>query len=582
MENILSKLKYQTDTPANALKGNIHMDNIISMGFANSHETHLWIDSIINDTYCLDHILWLSVLFDDEEKKSFYEKLSPSKKLVRDISEDDMKKLPEFSSLVEKYRQELLRKNLINLKEQEKKEREILLSDKLAALPDWLQKDKQWIQSLETSLANLQSKWYRKSDFLLDFLKKHPDTENDIQQVLSFILQSCESSKIKKDFENFEKNGQSAIAFCKKVGRDYTRWEAFQKKLNDKKLKFSSQKTKLNQKVLDKKPAKENKQDLSPAELNLCEKQALEEIKTTISKKNDLYTNNDVEKMFTIQSFLRQEIDQNTTEIFPKEKFLEGEVLHFDVRNSIWWSMKKINDKIELDKTSYLDLSNQYNKAKDNLIKKNEEELKSFIFDRLVEYIVRYYLKYKITEEKVAEKNTSIKKISLFKTNILDDTYWWADYLLALETNKEIQIGYIDAFVANLDVSDINDIDNSSLPESKKNEIKEKLNKAKRPKEEYSSDVQLLELEGKITAPIKKKQRIVSYVNSPLAYAIMADVFKNPDCLKDFSTYFKNAMKEWWSIFQRIINSNERKKINLIQHHIITTANKDLFSTLSS
>ncbi|HCB51632.1 TPA: hypothetical protein DEP21_03590 [Patescibacteria group bacterium] len=85
--------------------------------------------------------------------------------------------------------------------------------------------------------------------------------------------------------------------------------------------------------------------------------------------------------------------------------------------------MKKINDKIELDKTSYLDLSNQYNKAKDNLIKKNEEELKSFIFDRLVEYIVRYYLKYKITEEKVAEKNTSIKKISLFKTNILDDTY---------------------------------------------------------------------------------------------------------------------------------------------------------------
>ncbi|HCB51631.1 TPA: hypothetical protein DEP21_03585 [Patescibacteria group bacterium] len=82
------------------------------------------------------------------------------------------------------------------------------------------------------------------------------------------------------------------------------------------------------------------------------------------------------------------------------------------------------------------------------------------------------------------------------------------------------------------------------MPESKKNEIKEKLNKAKRPKEEYSSDVQLLELEGKITAPIKKKQRIVSYVNSPLAYAIMADVFKNPDCLKDFSTYFKNAMKE--------------------------------------
>lgn len=500
----------------------IHARQICEMIGETPREIDKWIDAVVQD----DNILL--ALFGDKEYIKIKEKLVVSKPNLNLQDRSFLLETPEFKIIFEK-----LRKDRLALKQNlEDKMREDKLRDKLHEidLPDDLQEKKERIEQCKAIVKKLNSRKDTKdiisfgksyNEMLRYFKNKQDDIVNaeDAKIIYDFIFDYIESNYNKKK----RKKGELSADFFIH-NWDYF-FHSFMQHLNEEEIKFKKDETKFrerNRTKVSKTASREIKKNLLSPNIDEQEikKEALQKLIDDIkhwkieSIKERFYLEKDIEDMKRINGI----ISNWAKTILPTINFDDIELnLQQNKDEIIQWK------HISAHKNHYYDIKNRIKKYAKWTDNQEEENIRWFIFDRLIEFVWMAITKHRIDEvisQKAQYKWTSYR---IIKTDFLDDTYWWADFIVLFKfPNKKDQkeeIAAIDLLTSRTKFK-------TDFFDEKDPVKEEKILKAQELKFLYSSYIDLLKDSKFKMFKLKALKRIVIEEDAKMTYHFLADLMK--------------------------------------------------------
>lgn len=500
----------------------IHARQICEMIGESPREIDKWIDAVVQDSTVL------RALFGEKEYLKIKEKLTLSKTTLDVEDSSSLLKTPEFKSIFEKLRNE----KLAQKQYQEDKIQEEKLRDKLheIELPDELQEKKERIEQCKEIVKKLNSRKDTKdlisygrsyNDMLKYFKNKQDNIVNaeDAKVIYDFIFDYIESNYNKKK----RKKGELSADFFTRNWDYLFNW--FMKHLNEEEIKFKKEETKFrerNRTKISKTALREIKNNLLSPNIDEKEiqKEALQKLRDDIkhwkidSIQERFYLEKDMEDMERINRIVRNRV-----------KTILATIDFDDIELNLQQGKDEIIQwkHISAHKDHYYEIKNRiktYAKWTDN---QKEENIRWFIFDRLIEFVWIAITKQRIDEiisQKAQYKWTTYR---IMKTDFLDDSYWWADFIVLFKfsdkTNKKEEIAVIDLLTSRTKFK--NDFFDEQDP------VKEqKILKAKEPKFLYSSYIDLLKDSRFKMFKLKALKRIVIEEDAKMTYHFLADFMK--------------------------------------------------------
>ncbi len=209
---------------------------------------------------------------------------------------------------------------------------------------------------------------------------------------------------------------------------------------------------------------------------------------------------------------------------------------------------------ISAHKNHYYEIKNRVKKYAKWTAKQEEENIRWFIFDRLIEFVWMAITKHRIDQvisQKAQYKWTSYR---IMKTDFLDDTYWWADFIVLFKfpdkKDKKEEIAAIDLLTSRTKF-------NKNQFDEKDPVKEEKIKKAKELRFLYSSYIDLLNQSKFKMFKLKALKRIVIEEDTRMTYQFLADLmkWKTNDLWSHIDSFFS---EKWVGKLQKIDPSSQQ------------------------
>ena len=529
----------------------IHARQICDMIWEDHKEVDKWIDAIVSDEKIL------SVIFGIEWGWNVKNKMKISKP-VFDINDvESLKSTKEFKDLFVKTKNEKIkaRENVLKNVEEVRLKKQLHETD----IPKDLQEKKDRIKTckniINAIMARKDLKYLVNGGTFIGILNKFNNddvinTEN-WNVIYDFIFDYIESNANKKK----RKPWQSSMSFFKENGIDYF-LNSFIKILNEQENNLNTKITQYKEKIrskLEKLSPKARKEDIKNTldAHNITDKDIEKEVLSMIVSKinkweiedinQHYYLQKDIDDMKRINGIVQDWIKSTTPAIDFNNIELNQEQGKDDM---IKW------DNISVNKDHYYEIKNNNSKLNSRINSQSEENLRWYIFDRLVEYIWIEIINHRIQEVINTKNYYKWTQYRILKTDFLDDTYWWADFVvlfkLPWDKSSKEEIAAIDLLTSRTKYKKFN----PELPDQEDIVKKEKIEKAKNPKFLYSTYVQLLKESKFKRFSLTALKRIVVEEDAKMTYNFLSQFMKweTKDIKMAINKYFddKNLKKTGW------------------------------------
>jgi len=505
----------------------IHANAIVDKNIASPREINKRMDALCMDEEIGKGILW----------ESLYKEIKPKLQATKEVldMEDDnkIKKLSEFRIFLQNYVTEKRRISTIDIMVDKKATKEKI---KEMPLPEELQKEKDELNSIEKAIRKTITESEEKSRW------GHTPFGNIVKK--SKYLNDTEKEETKKLLSDFM-NGEYILEFIRQKISEK------KKKLNDKIAKYRIKKIQKAEKETTKKNknTQEKKIDI---ETYYDEQEILKlfrENKEEIQKlKQRFYLPEDNKSIQYIQEYFKKNM---------KDTISSPDIEKIIINNTIKWSaLKKKWNNIYVNTNEYREIKNRIQWFEKKFIKGengNTRDPKEYLFDRLVEYIGKDILEYKIEQNKGKHTWLPFENFKIYKTDTLDDTFGGADYMVIYKYKNE---GRTRIFPIDLFISDKEEKETDTIYE--KWSLKEKIEKGKEPKIPYSTYIKLFMESDQKNYEMKTTTRYIEQQPTALTYSIIKEVLENnekiPDLVKNFD--IKSPL------YDKIKNHKDRQKID--------------------
>jgi hypothetical protein len=179
--------------------------------------------------------------------------------------------------------------------------------------------------------------------------------------------------------------------------------------------------------------------------------------------------------------------------------------------------------KTIISKDNYFEIKVNKSKFRKRIDLQDEENLRWYIFDRLIEYIWMHIIEYRIKQ--IIESKNSYKwtTYKILKTDFMDDTYWWADivvlFKLPWKKSQREEIAAIDILTSQTKYK-------RWFFDQEDPVKKEKIEKAKEPKFIYSTYQKLLNETDHNWLRITALKRMVVEEDAKMTYNFLSQLMK--------------------------------------------------------
>lgn len=327
-------------------------------------------------------------------------------------------------------------------------------------------------------------------------------------QIYDFIFDHMEASGNRKK----RKTGETSTEFYKRIGVDYMISEvrkALQEAERKMSEKISKWKSKAKEKIKIPKQEKQEKRDYTQEAIIAFRKN----IKEIASIRQRFYFPEEKEDMKRIQAYMKK--NMQTTIPSPDMKSLQKD------SNLQPHMIKKEGTMIKIHPLDYVEIERRKMEYKKRFLM-NDRNAREYLFDRLVEYIGKDILAYKIQSN--IEKNTTYKGTTFMieKTDPLDDTSAGADYIVTYDIpgKQKERIAAIDLFIS--EKSGGKDIE-----EETDDKRKQKNESAKKEKIPYSTYLNLFPDKKEDRYTMEPLKRYVDQQDPTLVYTVLTETLRN-------------------------------------------------------
>lgn len=488
----------------------IHARQICELTWESHREVDKWIDAAILDDKLIEAI------FGKEEWSEIQDKIKISKNILDIDNKEKIKSMAEFKNFLEEFKKENVRRKehiSKNIEEQDlkKKLHEI-------ELPADLQEKKDRIMACKNIVCRKDLDKYTYIRRLKTADNNDTNLEN-LKIIYDFLFDYKETSAEKKK----RKPWQSVIDYFDK-NWDYILY-SFLDFLNN-------QEKQLNIKIAQHREKKKDK----------LAKETSKEIKTAFSKEK--FTDKDLEeealdifinkiKNWEIDSinnkyYLTRDINDMTRIKDIIEQWTQKTIPAINFDNIVLNENQEKNTMIHWPKTiiskdNYFEIKVNKSKFRKRIDLQDEENLRWYIFDRLIEYIWMHIIEYRIKQ--IIESKNSYKwtTYKILKTDFMDDTYWWADivvlFKLPWKKSQREEIAAIDILTSQTKYK-------RWFFDQEDPVKKEKIEKAKEPKFIYSTYQKLLNETDHNWLRITALKRMVVEEDAKMTYNFLSQLMK--------------------------------------------------------
>jgi len=519
----------------------IHARQICELIWENPREIDKRIDAIIEDEEIL------KTIFGKEELQRIKNKINISKIILNLEDKENLRATEEFKEFFIKTKNERLR--IRNRIEEDMKQKE--LTEQLNEIPlsNELQEKKERIKACENIINSIRSKKDLKYllqwpiDIAYIYKKFNNDVINkeNIETIYNFIFDYISTNHTKKK----RKDWQSVISFFENWNcylRDFENDLTKERTALGKKITIYNEKNKGKlSKIVEKKKVSIKESllghNIDDTEL---ENEVLEDFIGKVGKgeiesiKNNYYLPKDIDDMERIHWIMKKWLKDTIPALDFDELKIDNNREENDI---IKW------DKISTGNKHYHSIKVNKDMLKRRVNLQNDWNIRWYIFDRLIEYIWIEIVKYRI--EKLKDSNSFYKwiKYKILKTDFLDDSYWWADFIVLLKlpwdkSGKE-EIAAIDLLTSRTKYKKYN----SQSTDREDVVKKEKIENAEKLKYLHSTYIQLLKESKFKRFKFKAIKRDVIEEDAKMTYILLSKLmkWKTEDIQYDIKKYFEDT-----------------------------------------
>ena len=542
MEELQNKVQENTSKKKD-IQG-IHANAILKRNVANIHDIEKRIDAICMDEKIAKKVLW------EEIYQAMKPQLQIDKKFLDTKDKKEILELPEFKEFFEKYREKQVEKEKNRIKNKTIENIQDELGKKAAPEDIKLAKNQESIfNNIKNNINIIMKKHWGERFF--NVLKRNILDVWQTNQIYEYIFEYIETANNKKK----RSKNETIAEFYKRSGIDYRCTDENKKIINkeiDKrvmKLKEKIKKREDKEKTtVEKKVKKENieeeKKDYTQEALDIF----LNQIRDYPSIRERFYLPEDKEDILWLQSYFKKHLEE-TIPSPSKESIIKDydTPLHTIVRTE---------SKIKMNPNDYIEIERRKMEYKNKFItgKRNPRE---YLFDRLIEYVGKDILEYKINNQ--IKKSIPYKwtKCSIEKTDVLDDSSAGADYIVTYTIPGKIKkrIAAVDLFISEKNWWKNIDEDNNDKRKQKKESAKTGIIP-------YSTYIHMFADKKESSYTMEPLKRYVEQLDPTLVYSIMAQIFKEKktdisNLLESFDTkgYFYTKIRETTTNNKEITNN---------------------------
>lgn len=527
----------------------IHANAILQKNIADAHDLNKRMDAL-----CMDEFLAKKALGEE-----IYEEMKPqlgsTKKFLDTNNKKAIQDLPEFKMFLETYSRDEIKKQQKKITSQTAENIKDEFTTK--AIPEDIKKTKEEENILNRIKNNIGSiikkyEWER----IAEVLRKNIVPEGQTQQIYEYLFEHMESPTNKKK----RMINESISDFYKRSGIDYRCNDEIKKKihrdiekrgerLKEKIKKWEEKEKNTIEKNIHKGKNEEEKRDYSQEAIKIF----IAQIDDNKDIKERFYLPKDKEDIEAIQQYFKKHLEE-TIQSPSKENFIKDYTtpLH---------TIEKAGNKIKINPNDYIEIERRKMEYKKRFTS-GDRNPREYLFDRLTEYIGKDILAYKINN--LIKKNPQYRgtKVSIEKTDVLDDSSAGADYIAiySIPGKQKERIAAIDLFISEKSWGKSDD--------ENEDKRKQKKESAKTGKIPYSTYIHIFENKGDKSYAMEPLKRYIEQLDPTLVYSIMAQIFKDKKTnitalLDEFDT--RGAL--YTNIQKTTRNDRERTKIIEEQLH---------------
>lgn len=526
----------------------IHANAILDKNIANEREIQKRMDAVYMDPDIAKTVLWEEIY---QEMKT---QLQLRKTFLNPQNKEEISILPEFQTFLKQYirEQEKIQQNEIQTKELANKKHTLENMD----LPENIEAERTYLKTVKNIFREFIDEKQEKNEWQRriwgDIIKKskfdEPQKKEKSNQIYDFIFDYMENSGNKKK----RKIGEESSDFYKRIDVDYMinqvrkTVQDLERKLNE---KIAKRKEKTKGKIKTTKQEEKTKRDYTQEAQDIFCKN----IQNYPSIKEDFYLPEDLEDITHIQRYFKNHLEQ-TIPSPNKESLIKDHTtpLHTIIR---------AEDKIRINPNDYLEIERRKIEYKKRF-RMGDRNPKEYIFDRLIEYIGKDILEYKI--KKIIEENTQYRwtKVRIEKTDTLDDSSAWADYIVtySIPGKQKDRIAAIDLFISEK-FWGRNEEENNDKRQQKREW-------AKAEKIPYSTYIHTFENKEENSYIMEPLKRYVEQLDPTLIYTVMTQKFRDKKTdISKLLDEFDAKGRLYTSIRETTKNNKETTKVIENQLH---------------
>lgn len=519
----------------------IHANAIIGKNIADFNEVNKWMDALCMSEEITKTVLW------EEIYKAIKPQLQITKEFLDPNDKEKIKTLPEFQNFLQQYTHDKEKKQIYDAQKNEIDYKKAALEN--ISIPDDIQKTKEKIDNIKKIIREIisekeeKNEWSRKTfeSFIKNSILSEEEKKEKIEKIYDFIFDYIENSTKKKQRKIWEKSNN----FYKRIGIEYMVSgirKAIEEQENKVKQKINSRKENTKAKLkLPKQEIQKQKDYTNEALEQFCK-----DINTNITIKNKFYLPEDNIDIQHIQNYFTKNIETTIDSPNMNKLTKDYEIpLH---------TIKKEGKNIKIHPRDYIEIERRKLEYKKRFID-GDWNAREYLFDRLVEYIGKDILAYKIKNTISKDKKYKGTEFTIEKTDPLDDTSAWADFIVtySIPWKQKKRIAAVDLFISDKSWG----ID---MEEENEDQRKKKNEGAKIGKIPYSTYINLFPNKKEDIYTMQPLQRYVDQQSPTLIYTVVAEILRNQKTNID---EFLKKIETRWQLYTAIQNTldNETKSI---------------------
>lgn len=378
----------------------IHANAILQKNIADAHTLNKWMDALCMDETIARKALWEEIY---EEMKP---QLNISKQFLDTENKKEIRALPEFQIFLEEYKKEEIKREQKRINQQTTESIKNVFDKR--AEPEDIKKAKEQ-EAIFNGVRNNSNSIMKKYEWerIFDAIGKSTISEWQIKQLYEFIFEYVESPNNKKK----RMKNESISDFYKRSGIDYRCDEKNKKifnkeiekriiKLKEKINKWEDREKNTIEEKIYKEKTEEEKRDYEQEAMKIF----IHEIDNNKNIKERFYLPKEREDIENIQNYFKKQLKE--TIVSPNK-----EILIKDYTTPLH-TIEKSWKNIKTHPQDYLEIERRKIEYKKRFTS-GDRNPREYLFDRLIEYIGKDILTYKIN--KLIKKNPQYKgtKISI-------------------------------------------------------------------------------------------------------------------------------------------------------------------------